>query len=309
MRRNMAADYNHRDAIAAIDAAELARLKETSDRPAFLRLSGHLGLLLLTGLAVLNAPSWPLWMLAMLAHGIALSFLFTLEHEAIHGTAFRTPWLNSIAAELAGFPLLLPPRHFRYFHFAHHRFTQDAARDPELASPKPANWRDYLIHLSGFPYWRAQVANLFNHALGRRIGDYVPANGRGKVIAEARATLIVIAGFAALAGFGGWSWPLELWIVPALLGQPFLRAFLLAEHAACPLVEDMLVNSRTTFASAAIRFLGWNMPFHTAHHVLPVVPFHRLPALTVLLRDRLGVTARGYLGAHQQFRASWRRGP
>ena len=304
MQRNMA-HVSHRNAIAAIDAVELARLKETSDRPALGRLAGHIGLLALTGAGVILAPNWPLWCLAVLVHGIVLVFLFTLEHEAIHGTAFRSPWLNSLCAEIGGYLLILPPRRFRYFHFAHHRYTQDAEHDPELATPRPRSLREYIPYLSGLPYWRAQLALLIGNALDHGIEPYVPANGKTKVIAEARATILATLALVALSLWNGWTWPLELWIVPALLGQPFLRAFLLAEHGACPLVEDMLVNSRTTFASAAVRFLAWNMPFHTAHHALPVVPFHRLPALTSILRDRLGCTADGYADAHRQIRASW----
>jgi hypothetical protein len=53
---------------------------------------------------------------------------------------------------------------------------------------------------------------------------------------------VVVAGDAA-----GSPAPLIYWIVPALLGQPWLRLFLLAEHAGCPQVRDMLANSRTTY--------------------------------------------------------------
>jgi fatty acid desaturase len=305
MRRSMALDYSHREALAAIDATELTRLKETSDRPGLLHLAGHVGLLILTGAAVATAPNWPLWFLAALIHGIVLVFLFTLEHEAIHGTAFRSSWLNAACSGMAGFLVLLPPHYFRYFHFAHHRFTQDAAHDPELITPKPRNWLEYLRHLSGLPDWFGQTSVILNNALARRIGAFVPAGGRSKTILEARIMLLTLATLAGLSAALHWTWPLELWIAPALLGQPFLRAFLLAEHGACPMVEDMLINSRTTFTNSIVRFLGWNMPFHTAHHALPVVPFHQLPALTTILRERLASTANGYIAAHRQIRAGW----
>jgi hypothetical protein len=51
---------------------------------------------------------------------------------------------------------------------------------------------------------------------------------------------------------------LYLWVGPALLGQPFLRLYLLAEHTGCPLVASMLENSRTTRSLAPIRRLAWN---------------------------------------------------
>lgn len=296
---------SHRRAIAALSEDELARLKETADGPGLVRLVGHLALLAATGAAVLLAPSWPLWFAAATAHGIVLIFLFTLEHEAIHGTAFRTAWINQLAAEAAGVLVVVPPRWFRYFHFAHHRHSQDPERDPELETPKPHDWWSYVRHLSGLPYWRAEVSTIVNNALGRGIGSYVPAPARRRIAIEARAYLAAYGAFAALSVAMGWTWPIELWLVPLLCGQPFLRAYLLAEHGACPLVADMLANTRTTFASRFVRFLAWNMPYHTAHHVLPVVPFHLLPRLTELLNDRLAVTANGYLEAHRQIRSGW----
>ena len=68
----------------------------------------------------------------------------------------------------------------------------------------------------------------------------------------------------------------------------------------CPLVPDMLVNSRTTFAHRAIRWLAWEMPWHTAHHAAPTVPFHRLADLTGEIENALKSTAQGYIDAHHQ---------
>ena len=297
----------HREAINALSNDELTRLKETSDGPGLVHLAGHAALLLATGTAVLLAPDWPLWLAAATAHGLVLIFLFTLEHEAIHATAFRSAWLNRAAAETAGFLVVVPPRWFRYFHFAHHRHTQDIERDPELATPKPSGWWSYVRYLSGLPYWRAQLSTIFSIALGRGIGSFIPASARGRIVTEARAYLAAYAGFAGVCIAMGWTWPVELWLVPLLLGQPFLRAYLLAEHGACPLVADMLMNTRTTFTNRLVRFIAWNMPYHTAHHVLPVVPFHRLGRLTELLEQRLATTADGYVDAHRQIRKAWRR--
>ena len=84
------------------------------------------------------------------------------------------------------------------------------------------------------------------------------------------------------------------WIVPALLGQPFLRLFLLAEHTNCPHVENMFENTRTTFTTRLVRLVSWNMPFHAEHHALPTVPFHKLPDLHEAVREHLMTTADGY---------------
>jgi fatty acid desaturase len=298
----MDAEPTHREAIAALNGLELSALKETANGPALARLTGHAGILAISGAVILVTHSWLLWCLAILVYGIALVFLFSLEHEAIHGTAFRSQWLNTTVAEIAGLPLLLPPRYFRYFHFAHHRHTQNPENDPELATPKPRTWLGYLTFLSGLPYWRDAIAGIVRHALGRADEIFIPAGGKVKVIQEARAYVAIVVGLTAASLWLGSTWLLELWVIPALIGQPFLRAYLLAEHAACPLVADMLANSRTTYTTAIVRFLAWNMPYHAAHHAMPTVPFHRLPELNERLRDRLKSTADGYLAAHRQIR-------
>jgi fatty acid desaturase len=301
----MLQEVTHKEAVAMIGEAELTRLRELTDLPGLAHLATHLLLLVTTGAAVLASHGLA-WFAASIAHGIVLIFLFTPLHESIHGTAFRTAWLNTVVAEIFGFLLLLPPRYFRFFHFAHHRHTQDRAHDPELATPRPAGAQAYAWHLTGLPYWATQVRALVGNAVGRTIPAFVPAGGRHKVVIEARLHLMAYGLAAATSIAMGRGELLWLWVIPALLGQPFLRAYLLAEHAACPLVTDMLANTRTTFTNRLVRFLAWNMPHHTAHHALPTVPFHRLPRLTALLAPHLRTTAQGYVDAHRQIRRDWR---
>ena len=94
-----------------------------------------------------------------------------------------------------------------------------------------------------------------------------------------------------------------------LLGQPFLRLYLMAEHGRCPHVSDMLENTRTTFTTRAVRFLAWNMPYHAEHHTLPSVPFHQLPELHKDLADYLKSTANGYTAFHRDHIHSLRQDP
>jgi len=129
----------------------------------------------------------------------------------------------------------------------------------------------------------------------------VPEPARAGIRREAlgccAAYVLVFAG----AIYIGWTDIFYIWIVPLLLGNPFLRAFLLAEHANCPRVAGMLANSRTTFTSALVRFIAWNMPYHTEHHVYPAVPFHNLPAFHDVLKTQLVNTASGYAAFNRAY--------
>lgn len=298
-------EISHRDALAALPDGELIALKEPADAPGLLWLASHVAALLLSGWLIMTAPSPWLYLPAMLGHGVLLVFLFTPLHETIHGTAFRSAWINLTVAEILGFLVLLPPRYFRYFHMAHHRHTQDPDHDPELGSPKPRDWPAYFWVLTGFSRWKGEAQRLATCALGRTSEAFIPEKARARVVLEARGHLGAYVLLAIFAIWWSWSWILWLWVLPSLIGQPFLRAYLLAEHTGCPLVPDMLANTRTTFAAPLVNWLAWNMPNHTAHHAVPTVPFHRLPRLTQLLRANIKVTAPGYVAAQRQIIATW----
>lgn len=287
-----------------LDKQTLAPLLQKSDARGLVHFALHLGLFAATGALVwLALPTWWLALPAMLLHGILLVAFFAPAHETIHRTAFRARWLNTAVGWWCGLLLLLPPDYFRAFHFAHHAGTQDPARDPELAYPKPATWRQYLWHVSGLPYWIYQARIMVTHALGRVPEPFANDRMKAKIVTEARLLLglvaLLVAGSIALQ-----TWALLwLWVIPGLLGQPFLRLYLLAEHWGCPQVPDMLANTRTTRTNAAVRFLAWNMPFHVEHHAYPAVPFHALPRVHALIGHQAKVVAPGY-GAFT--RAVWR---
>jgi fatty acid desaturase len=284
----------------AIDKKQLKALSQRSDAKGLAQLAGHAALLGLTGYGVTLALG-SVWLLpAMAVHGVVLVFLFAPLHETIHRTAFRSRWLNDAVAWVCGVLLVLPPNFFRAFHFAHHRFTQDPKKDPELAIAKPVSLASYLLIVSGLPYWRGSVARTLKHAGGRVTERFISERQRPAVLREARLLLIGY-GLVAAASFAAGSWAaLVYWVVPALLGQPALRAYLLAEHTGCPFVPDMFRNSRTTRSTAAVRWLAWNMPYHTAHHVYPALPFHALPAAHRLIAHQVAVRDKGYLDVQRQ---------
>jgi len=289
------------------DRQAIRPLETRSDRRGSIQFGAHCGLLLLTGGAIYVSRGSPWIVGAMILHGVSLVFLFSAEHECIHRTAFRRRWLNDAAAWIAGLLILLPPAYFRYFHFAHHRHTQDSERDPELAVSKPATIGQWLLQVSGWLYWRAEIALLISHAFGRVVAAFVPLRGRAELVREARIFLAIYAAAAALSIALQSDALLIYWIIPALIGQPFLRLYLMAEHTGCALSSDMLANSRTTLSNSAVRFIAWNMPYHAEHHAFPAVPFHALPAAHRLLRSDLKVVAKGYLSVQRAIVSGFRR--
>ena len=281
---------DHREFVTRLPPDLRAELTATSDRAGLWHLAGPLGAVLAVGIAIaVGVPGW--WVL-LPVQGVLIVFLFTLEHEATHKTPFRTLWLNEWAGRLAGFLLVLPFEWFRYFHLAHHRWTNIEGRDPELDGGKPETRGAWLWHVYGMPYLASQLRLMAALLRGRAEGDYLPVGAKARMVAEARW---MVMGYVLVAGSLIWSSvALWVWVLPVILGQPVLRLYLLAEHGDCPRVASMFENTRTVFTTALVRFLAWNMPYHAEHHVYPAVPFHKLPALHGLMREELRITAAGY---------------
>jgi fatty acid desaturase len=292
---------DHKDFIASLSADQKRQLNARSDAAGLRHLAGHAGLILILGtLIALRVPYWPI---LLLPQGIALTFLFTLQHETTHKTPFANTALNEWVGRIVGALIVQPFTWFRYFHLAHHRFTNIPGKDPELATAKPDTWRSWICHVSGIPAWWASARRIAINAFGQPEENYLPPNARPSLRAEARWMLAIY--LAAGLTFVASDVLLWIWLVPLLLGQPVLRLYLLAEHGRCAFVANMFENTRTTFTNRVVRFLAWNMPFHAEHHAMPSVPFHRLPNLHNETMEHLQVTERGYARFTRRYTAGF----
>ena len=291
---------DYRAVLRLLPKDEKRRLITLTNYHGVIWLSAHLTLI--AGMAWLNlAFSGPIGWLAIVGQGIGLCFLFCAMHEAGHGTAFHSKTLNTLVTSSAGLLLFLGPLWFQSFHAAHHRHTNDPALDPELAILKPQTWGQYLFHLSGIMVWISSLKVLFRNAVDAQVDSFIASSSRSRIKTEARLMLLI---YTIILSGGILFAPqaiIQFWLLPLLLGQPFLRLFLMAEHAGCPHDSDMLKNSRTTHTNPLVLFLSWNMPYHTAHHSFPAVPFHKLPAFHHHIAQYTAVTADGYSSFHQTY--------
>jgi fatty acid desaturase len=281
---------------------DLRALSRRSDARGAFRLATHFLLLVATGCLVLLAP--PVLLLpAMLVLGLVQVTLFAPLHETMHLTAFASRRANQVVGWLVGCPSLLNWHFYAAFHLAHHRHTQDPAKDPELTPPAPQDLRAYLMKASAANHWRARFHNIVDAWRGDLSAyPFIAAKDRPTVMWSIRWMTVFVAAIAIGSGLAfGWHIPLVLWIGPQLLAQPFLRLYLLTEHTGCTEDANGLTNTRTTLTNPAVRLLMWNMGFHAEHHLFPSIPFHRLADAHRTLRDRLTVIQPGYARWHVQY--------
>jgi fatty acid desaturase len=281
-----------------LSAAQLLPLTARNNAAAARRAASHLGAIVLCAITLRAALGSPWAVPLTLLLGYLLAFLFNAMHETAHQTAFRTRAWNYLLGHLAGFAILLPYEYYRAFHWDHHRHTQDPDKDPELAVPPPATIRALAWYVLGPPVWIGRIRMLLRHGLAGRVGEpWVPADKRRLIVVEARCYLLVYAALASVSLAAG-SWAvLWLWLLPLMLGQWFLRPYLLAEHTGCAHTPNMLENTRTTYTNAFVHFFAWNMPHHAEHHAYPAVPFHALPRLNALLATHIAHTEQGYIAS------------
>ena len=99
---------NHSAWLRSLSEQQRRRLTQKSDLIGLQYPVLHAGLIATLG-GLIATANLPLWLLfpAMVAQGILLVFLFTLQHETTHYTPFKTRSLNTIAGYFCGVILLL----------------------------------------------------------------------------------------------------------------------------------------------------------------------------------------------------------
>lgn len=290
-----------------LTGAELKGLSVRSDVRGAVQIGFHLVLLAGSGWLVARSGPWTL-LPAMVLLGLVEAALFAPIHETMHLTAFRSRRLNAVFGWLAACPSLLNWHFYAAFHLAHHRHTQDPERDPELIIQPPSTLDGYVWRVLALPYWLTRLAVLRDGLRGDMSAHpYISARAAPKVVRSIRLMAAFVAACVLLSTvLVGWWAPLVFWIGPQLLGQPFLRLYLLAEHTLCTMDDNGLTNTRTTLTNALMRLVMWNMPFHTEHHLYPSIPFHRLPDAHAAIRSRLAFLQDGYARWHVGFVRSLR---
>ena len=137
------------------------------------------------------ARGWdvPVVSLAVVLVGALQHRLAGLGHEASHYTLLRNKRLNDLVGDLyCLFPVLSTVHFYRVFHLAHHQYTNDPERDPDLVSLGASKMVD-RFPMSRRDFIKAVYLRAFTEPLAflRYQWDYIdinvpsgwPAVGRG----------------------------------------------------------------------------------------------------------------------------------
>jgi fatty acid desaturase len=256
----------------------LKGLSRRSDLQGSIRMLEHVGAIMTTGALLYLTRGALLFAAVFIVHGILINFLYAAEHELSHSTVFRNKKVNEWFGRAIGFILLTPRDADQIQHFAHHRHTQLWRQDGELYRPH-FTLTFYLLRLSGLEYWYNAVAWLICCSAGHVDAPYMRDFERQVVIREARWHLLGYGAIVLVSMLLQSPAALIYWLAPMLATKAVQQLQNTIEHVGMPKVADISMNTRTIRTNAVMRWMGWNMQYHTAHHTYPSVPFHRLPAL------------------------------
>jgi len=303
-----AAEWYHTD----IPRKEMKAFMQRSDQPAIRDTVIWLGLMLLfAGIGIWLWPSWwsaPFWLAYGVLYGSASDSRW---HECGHGTAFRTPWMNNAVYHLASFMIMRNPVAWRWSHARHHTDTIIVGRDPEIAAMRPPAALKMALNVFGLPDVWHGVQRMLLNASGRldpEEATFVPESERPKVVLVARVWVLIYAGTLGLALAIQSILPLMVIGLPRLYGAwHFIMTGYLQHGGLADNVLDHRLNSRTVYMNPVSRFIYWNMNYHVEHHMFPMVPYHRLPALHARIKHDLPEPSPSIWAAYRQVLPALRR--
>src|SRR5215204_2649752 len=155
-----------------LDRDTLRSLQQREDTSSLRRLTLQLSAFVLgCGLVVVVSPFPVMAAFVTIVLAAIWATLFAPFHECTHQTAFCSRRFNAIGAWLTGIPFGMAPAVYRAFHFAHHRYTHDPNRDPEIGGAPdqlavwPTNSRAWLFLISGLWLFMLKARSLVQFSL------------------------------------------------------------------------------------------------------------------------------------------------
>ena len=293
----------------------LRELHELSDLRGALQTLGYLGVLAATGSTALYAAShWPVpaTVLIVFLHGMVAAFLINGVHELGHGTVFKTRALNAFFDRVLSFFGWLNFEMFEASHARHHRYTLHPPGDLEVVLPIRIMVKNFFQHafLNPVGAWQTirdtiRIArNQLKEGWETKLFPPTDSVKRRRPVRWARLLLIGHGLVIAISIY------YKLWLVPLLITfAPFYGGWLFflcnnTQHVGLQdNVPDFRRSCRTFTLNPVVRFLYWQMNYHTEHHMYAAVPCYKLGKLHRLIQHDLPPCPKGLIATWQEIAA------
>ena len=298
---------------------KLRELTQRSDWKGFLQIVPYLLLLVLTGAGSYYAYSHlPLWLffIILYVHGAFYAFALNGFHELVHGTVFKTKALNAVFLRLFAFLSWNSHVRFRASHIRHHASTLHPPDDEEVVLP---------IRLTVMTWLKCAIVNplgfikVFVDTISQSVGhmrtpwEHTLFPERDKVARRHLMTWarILLLGHTVIIVVsvvtGHW-----LFAVVTSLARYYGGGFQwicnITQHIGLQdNVPDFRLCCRTIEVNPVLRFLYFQMNYHTEHHMYAAVPCYNLKKLHQAVAHEMPVTAQGLVPAWREIFSISRR--
>lgn len=271
-------------------------------KPAHARLAlipVHLAVIATATLAIAHGwLPWPVAPALSIVIGISFACLTFVAHEALHGGVVRGKALRHLVGWIGFAPFAVSPRLWVAWHDRVHHANANLPDDPDMyptLAEYHANgrirffvnafslgcrrWRGGLSLILGFT---VQSAHQLIAATTR---GFLSPSQRRLAIAETALAVALWATVAALVGFVAF---LFVFVLPLLIGNTIIMAFILTNHSLSPRVpiNDPLVTGLSVTLPRWIEWVTLGFGFHVEHHLFPAMSSRHAPAVRELLQAR-----------------------
>ena len=234
------------------------------------------------GFGMLQTSHIALYIPGYLLIGAIMHSLAIFTHESTHGILFKNRFLNRWIGFLTGLPAFISVSAYGVVHAVHHKHTGDA-HDPDeftnaVKNPDLQRLAFFAWLFFGGPFYIFLHVPYMAFQLGR------PHERRAVFFEYALMSVIytVLIVWSIQRGF--FHVVIHTWFVPALVAMVFVNVRGVAEHMMTP-GADPFTSTRTVISNRMISFFMNNLNYHLEHHLIPNIPWYRLPALHALLRE------------------------
>jgi fatty acid desaturase len=174
-----------------------------------------------------------------------------LGHESAHYTLLKNKLLNDLVGDLfCMFPILATVHFYRLFHLAHHQYTNDPERDPDLVTLGASKMVD-RFPMTRWAFIKATYLRVFTEpgAFLKFQHDYIDLNVLGR------------SENVYLRDQPGRDKPGRVWPrLGAVMGLAYLLGMIISGWTVTSLGRPELLVGVALFGTLVVLFVGWALP-------------------------------------------------
>jgi len=241
---------------------------------------------------------WPLFPVLSLAIGMSFAGLTFVAHEALHGGIVRNKRLQYAIGLFCFAPFFLSPRMWIGWHNRTHHANTNAPADPDgyatLAQYRERSSTRFSVDAFslGGRRWRGGLSLILGFTV-QSVDQLFSA--RSRAFLDRRATrfafletALYLAGWGVIAAFVGFVPFLFVFVLPLLIANACVMAFILTNHSLSPKVgiDDPLISSLSVTTPRWVQWLTLGFGYHTEHHLFPAMSTRHAPSVRDLLVEK-----------------------